>query len=85
MRPAAYQEELLYGKEEEEKKVVKDANSEILRSPLRKLVKHHQSEIYEISLNYNGNLLATCGGDRAIRTLDVNNMRNISTINTHSA
>ena len=43
MRPAAYEEELLYGKEEEEKKAVKDPNSEILRSPLRKLVKHHQS------------------------------------------
>jgi len=43
VRPAAYQEELLYGKEEEEKKVVKDSNAEILRSPLRKLVKHHQS------------------------------------------
>lgn len=65
--------------------MVKDPNSEILRSPLRKLVKHHQSEIYEISLNYNGNLLATCGGDRAIRTLDVNSMRNVSTINTNSA
>jgi WD40 repeat protein len=52
---------------------------------LRKLVKHHQSEIYEFSFNYNGNLLASCGGDRYIKVFDVTNMRNAASISSNSA
>jgi WD40 repeat protein len=48
-------------------------------------VKHHQSEIYDFSLNYNGNLLASCGGDRYIKVYDVTNLRTNSSISSQSA
>ena len=70
-----------YGEVEIEKK---GGNNEILKQPMRKLFKHHQSEIYEFAFNNNGNLLASCGGDRAIKVLDVNNFRTVSTINSNS-
>jgi WD40 repeat protein len=60
-------------------------NNEILKTPLKKIVKHHQSEIYDLSLNYNGNLLASCGGDRLIKIFEVQNLRPSATITSHSA
>ena len=52
---------------------------------MRKLVKHHQSEIYDLSFNYNGNLLATCGGDRFIKIYDVASSRVSQSIPSNSA
>ena len=59
-------------------------NSEILRQPLRKLIKHHQSEIYDFGFNQNGNLMASCGGDRTIKVHDINSMRTISNVTSNS-
>lgn len=47
-------------------------------------MKHHTNQIYDISINYNGNLIATCGGDRTIRIYDVLNFKNGVSIQTHS-
>jgi WD40 repeat protein len=75
-----------YGRpQEEEEPVKRDANSEILRNPLRKLVNHHQNEIYDLSFNYNGNLLASCGGDRTIKIYDVHAMKTAATVHSPSA
>lgn len=52
---------------------------------MKKIFKHHQNEIYDCSLNYSGNLLATGGGDRAIKLFDILNLRNGPTINSNSA
>lgn len=38
-----------------------------------------------MSFNYNGNLLATCGGDRHIKIYDVNSSRILQSISTNSA
>ena len=38
-----------------------------------------------MSFNYNGNLLATCGGDRYIKIYDVNSSRVLQSISTNSA
>lgn len=56
-----------------------------MRSPLKKLVKHHSSEIYDLSMNYNGNLLASCGGDRMIKIFEIQNLRPTATFISHSA
>jgi WD40 repeat protein len=47
-------------------------------------VKHHNNEIYDVSFNYNGNIVATCGGDRMIKLYDVANMKSGITIPTVS-
>lgn len=60
-------------------------NSEILKIPMKKIYKHHLSEIYDLSFNYNGNLLATCGGDKQIKMFDVLNLRPTVTISSNSA
>ena len=73
--------------EEEELKEDKNkvTKAEILTNPLKKLYKYHNNEIYNISLNYNGNLLATCGGDRQIKLFDILNFKNGVTIPSNSA
>lgn len=62
-----------------------DAGQEILRNPLKKIVKYHQSEVYDLSFNYSGNLLASCGGDRSIKVFDVHNLRPTASIISNSA
>ena len=59
--------------------------NEILTNPMKKIFKHHSNEIYNISMNYNGNLLASCGGDRQVKLFDVLNFKNGITISSHSA
>ena len=58
---------------------------EILRTPVKKIFKHHQNEIYDVEFNYNGSLLATCGGDRQIKIFDVLNHKSGVTINSMNA
>jgi WD40 repeat protein len=43
---------------------------ELPKTVMRRLAKHHSSEIYQIAQTLNGNLVATCGGDRTIRFYD---------------
>jgi WD40 repeat protein len=38
------------------------------------------NEIYDLSFNYNGNILASCGGDRVIKIFDIANLRPAATI-----
>lgn len=52
---------------------------------MKKLHKYHNSEIYDMSFNYNGNLLATCGGDRQVKVFDVMNLKTGVTIQSYSA
>lgn len=47
-------------------------------------MKHHNNEIYDVSFNYNGSMIATCGGDRSIKIYDVVNFRNGVTIQSNS-
>lgn len=35
-------------------------------------------------MNFNGNLLATCGGDRYIKIYDMTNLQTINSIQTHT-
>jgi WD40 repeat protein len=51
---------------------------------MKKITKHHNNEIYDISFNYNGNVVATCGGDRTIKFYDVLNYKSGATIQSHS-
>lgn len=69
-------------KEQEETK--KESKKDIARTPLKKNIKHHSSEIYCISSSYNGNVLATCGGDRLIKLYDPLNLKTISSIQSNS-
>lgn len=50
----------------------------------RKLSKFHSAEIYDIALNLNGSLVATCGGDRFVRIYDPLNLQPISQFQTNS-
>ena len=52
---------------------------------MKKIYKHHNSEIYDMSFNYNGNLIATCGGDRQIKVFDVMNLKSGVNIQSYSA
>jgi WD40 repeat protein len=53
-------------------------NTDIPTMIARKLVKFHSAEIYDIALNLNGSLIATCGGDRYVRVYDPLNLQNVS-------
>lgn len=71
--------------EDNDKKENSMMRNEVLRTPVKKIFKHHHNEIYEVEFNYNGSLLATCGGDRQIKIFDVLNFKTGVTINSNSA
>lgn len=72
-------------KEEDEMEKIKNQRVEILRNPIKKIYKHHNNEIYDISFNYNGSMIATCGGDRQIKVYDVLSGKAGINITSHSA
>mgnify|MGYP000886426151 FL=1 len=63
----------------------KEEKVEYAKNPYKKIIKHHSSEIYCLTSSYNGNLLATAGGDKLIKLYDPLNLKTLISIPSTSA
>jgi WD40 repeat protein len=62
-----------------DEQIKQSSNSDVPNIVSRKLAKFHGgTEIYDIAVNLNGSMIATCGGDRYVRVYDPLNLQSIS-------
>ena len=55
-------------------------NRDFPRTIVKRLLKHHENEIYCVAYNINGSVLASCAADRTIKFYDPLNQENLGTI-----